>query len=77
MKIINRIYKDDGSRVGQCVDDTIVPLVTWVNDATSTILIASQIAPYNLFKVKYGNKYIPLGHPLGEYTTYQETVIEW
>ena len=32
MKVISKIYPKDGSRVGECVDGSLVPLVTWLKN---------------------------------------------
>ena len=32
MKVISKIYKQHDSRVGQCLDGEIVPLVSWLKE---------------------------------------------
>lgn len=76
MKVISKIYQKDGSRVGECVDGSLVPLVTWLkNDSEIRTAVECGWSAWVIFKVEIDNKRYPLGHPKGGYIDSQLTTV--
>jgi len=79
MKVISKIYPKDGSREWECVDGSVVPLVTWLkSDQEVRLAVELQRSASNIFKVVVWNKVIPMRHKLWGYIDSQTTkIIVW
>lgn len=77
MKIISKITKQEaGGWVGHTTDGESVSLSTWMTDNdVKTAVRSAKRSPNNIFKIKKDNRYIPLGHKLGQYSGYEGTSV--
>lgn len=75
MKIIKKIYKENTSWLGECVDGEVVSVSTWLPDTDVQFAVKQWMSVKNIFKLRNGNKYYPLGHKLGGYDVYDGTVV--
>jgi len=64
------------SWAGECLDGEVVSLSTWMTDhAVQEAYCWHKRDPRNIWKVMATNRFVPLGHKLGGYTTYDKTTV--
>lgn len=68
MKVIKTISKENGSRIGKCVDGSSVDLVTWLkSDQDVTCAVECGWSAYNIFKIEVDGVAYRFGHPKAQY----------
>jgi len=76
MKTLSKIVKQSaGGWVGYCPDGSTVSLSTRMTDNDVFTARKQNWHANNIWKVMTKNRYIPLGHKLGDYTAYEGTSV--